>query len=379
MRVNGAYLCYNSPEKIWRKMMDIEDLSGMLQVRRLEKVIENHTVLSIEQLDVNVGEIVAVIGPVNSGKSLLIRLLSGVLPASGGSVTLNGQSVSQSAAARSQIGVLYEEDLLYERHSVQSNLEFFCSMHNIPRSRVSEVLTLIGLSDQAHKTVTKLSSTAQRRLAFARVLIGKPSLLLLDQPILRTDLDTQQLFARFMVQAASEGAAILVTDEDLFWIGKYCTRVVELEDGRIVSTRNMLDVVDTSQRQHGQAQAQEQGRDESRPHSLTPFKIPARKDDRILLYDPGDILFATSRDGKTYLRTASEEATTNLTLQELESRLAGRGFFKAHRAYLVNLQHIKAVIQFTRNSYTLQLNDKQETMIPLSKQSEKELQTLLGY
>ena len=56
-------------------------------------------------------------------------------------------------------------------------------------------------------------------------------------------------------------------------------------------------------------------------------------------------------------------------MQELETRLAGRGFFKAHRAYLVNLQHIKAVIQFTRNSYILQL----------SKQSEKELQALLGY
>ena len=358
-------------------MMDIGGLPGMLQVRRLEKVIESRTVLSIEQLDVNAGEIVAVIGPVNSGKSLLIRLLSGVLPASGGSVMLNGQSISQSVATRSQVGVLFEEDLLYERHTAQSNLEFYCSMHNIGRSRVSEVLTLIGLSDQAHKTVTKLSSTAQRRLAFARVLIGKPLLLLLDQPILRTDLDTQQLFARLMAQAASEGAAVLVTDEDLFWVGKYCTRVVELEGGRIVSTRNVLDVVDTSQKQQGQVQ--EQGRDESRPYSLTPFKIPARKDDRILLYDSGDILFASSRDGKTYLRTANEEATTNLTLQELESRLAGRGFFKAHRAYLVNLQHIKAVIQFTRNSYTLQLNDKQETMIPLSKQSEKELQTLLGY
>ncbi len=107
--------------------------------------------------------------------------------------------------------------------------------------------------------------------------------------------------------------------------------------------------------------------------------MPARNEDRILLYDPNDILYATSRDGKTYLRTDGEEAVTNFTLQELQSRLAGRGFFKAHRAYLVNLQRIKAVIQYTRTSYTLQLDDKQQTLIPLSKQSEKELQELLGY
>ncbi len=98
-----------------------------------------------------------------------------------------------------------------------------------------------------------------------------------------------------------------------------------------------------------------------------------------MLYDPNELLYATSRDGKTYLRTANEEAATNLTLQELEQRLVGRGFFKAHRAYLVNLQHIKAVIQYTRNSYTLLLNDEKETMIPLSKQCERELQELLGY
>jgi ABC-type uncharacterized transport system YnjBCD ATPase subunit len=180
----------------------------MLQARRLEKIIENRSAICIEQLDLDAGNIMAAVGLANSGKTLLIRLLCGMLAPSSGKVLLDGQDVHQSPSARARLGVLFQEDLLY---------------------------------------------------------------------------------------------------------------------------------------------------------------------------DPGDILYATSRDGKTYLRTAAEEATTNLTLQELETRLSGRGFFKAHRAYLVNLQHIKAVIQYTRNSYTLQLNDKQETMIPLSKQSEKELQALLGY
>ncbi|WP_165423625.1 LytTR family DNA-binding domain-containing protein [Ktedonosporobacter rubrisoli] len=98
-----------------------------------------------------------------------------------------------------------------------------------------------------------------------------------------------------------------------------------------------------------------------------------------MLYDPGEILYASSKDGKTYLRTANEEAVTNFTLQELESRLSGRGFFRTHRAYLVNLQHIKAVVQYTRNSYLLLLDDCQETTIPLSKQAERALQDLLGY
>jgi ABC-2 type transport system ATP-binding protein len=337
----------------------------MLQVRRLEKNIEGRSVLAIEALDVAPGEVVAVIGPATSGKTLLIRLLSGAIPPSGGSIVLDGTCVSQTMSIRKPIGVLFEEDLLYERHTAQANLEFYAQLSSLPKNAASEALTWIGLSDQARKPVTKLSCNAQRRLAFVRALMGKPALLLLDQPTLRTDLDTQALFARLITQAASEGATVIVTDEDISWASKCCTRVVELEDGRVVNTYAL--------------ESKSGSNETPAPERLTPFKVPARKEDRILLYDPADILYATSRDGKTYLRTANEEATTNLTLQELEARLTGRGFFKAHRAYLVNLQYIKAVIQFTRNSYTLQLKDAQETMIPLSKQSEKELQELLGY
>jgi len=338
----------------------------MLQVCRLEKIIDNRSALSIDDLTVAPGEIVTVIGHVGSGKSLLIRLLSGLLMPGTGKVLLDGQDVHHSQEARKKIGVLFEEDLLYERHTAQGNLQLYCQLHRLPANRINEALELVGLSDQARKPVSKLSPTAQRRLAFARALIGRPSLLLLDRPALRVDQDTLQLFARLIKQQTSQGTAVLLTDEDLAWAGKFSTSVLELEDGRIISSRVLTEDEPDSRVATG-------------PEQLRPYRVPVRKDDRILLYDPGDILYATSRDGKTYLRTANEEATTNLTLQELETRLSGRGFFKAHRAYLVNLQHIKAVIQYTRNSYTLQLNDKDETMIPLSKQSEKELQSLLGY
>ncbi len=339
----------------------------MLQVRGLEKIIENRSALSIEQIDIQAGEVLTVVGPVGSMKTLLIQLLCGMSASSGGKVLLDGDNVHTSAEARRRIGVLFEEDLLYERLSAQDNLELYCRLHQLPHSRVGEMLALVGLSDQARKAANKLSPVSQRRLAFARTLIGHPSLLLLDQPILHTDLVTQALFAHLICEAAARGAAVLITDEDLAWSGKLSTHIIELEDGRVVSSRSRKNEAETNTR-------------EPATHArISSYKIPARKEDRITLYDPGELLYATSRDGKTYLRTAHEEATTNLTLQELELRLAGRGFFKAHRAYLVNLQHIKAVIQYTRNSYTLQLNDPQETMIPLSKQSEKELQELLGY
>src|SRR5581483_2872943 len=296
---------------------------AMLQIRRLEKIIDGRSALLIEALDIEPGEVVAVLGPQGSGKTLLIRLLAGTIIPSGGSIVLDGEHIAPEAkGARKSIGVLFEEDLLYDRQSVRSNLVFSCHLYGLPTSRIGAVLTQIGLSDQAQKTVSKLSLSEQRRLAFARLLLGRHRLLLLDQPVLRTDLSTQELFARLVRQLAAEGAAVVLTDEDLVWAGQCCKRVVELESGRITNIYAF---------EHEEAPVA--------PERLTPFKVPAHKEDRILLYDPGDILYATSRESKTYLRTAGEEAVTSFTLQELESRLSGRGFFKAHRAYLVNLQH----------------------------------------
>ncbi|HEU5368851.1 MAG TPA: ATP-binding cassette domain-containing protein, partial [Ktedonobacterales bacterium] len=274
----------------------------MLQVRRLEKTSEHRTALFIEQLDVAAGEVLGIIGPVGSGKTLLIRLLSGIVVPSGGSVVFEGQDVHRTPTLHARMGLLFEEDLLYERLSAQSNLETYCQLHGLPGSRAREMLAQVGLSDQMKTSVQKLQPAAQRRLAFARALLANPALLLLDQPVLRTGLDTQMLFARLISQAASAGAVVVLTEEDLSWAGKCCTRVIELEDGRVANSYQLA-----------------AGQGSAVPERLIPYKVPARKDDRIVLYDPGDLLYATSRDGKTILRTADEEAATNLTLQELEA------------------------------------------------------------
>jgi ABC-2 type transport system ATP-binding protein len=338
----------------------------MLQIQHVEKLIADRSVLAIEALSIEAGEVVAAIGPAGCGKTLLIELLAGVLPPSGGKILLDGNTLlSGPSRMREQVSVLFAEDLLYERLSVWRNLVFACQWQGLLTSRISEVLEQLGLSDQAQTAAKRLTLSGQRRLAFARVLLGQRRLLLLDQPTLRADLETQQLMARLIRQAAEAGAMILVTDRDLTWAGTCCTRVLELQEGRVARSyafaRSGL------------------GEDAAGAERWTPFKVPANKEDRILLYDPGALLYATSRDSKTYLRTAEEEVLTHCTLQELETRLTGHGFFKAHRAYLVNLQHLKAVVQYTRSSYLLVLDDPQETMIPLSRQSEKALQELLGY
>jgi ABC-2 type transport system ATP-binding protein len=110
-----------------------------------------------------------------------------------------------------------------------------------------------------------------------------------------------------------------------------------------------------------------------------PFKIPVRLEGKVALINPVDILFADAAEGRAYLQTIDGHLPTQFTLSELEERLARSGFFRAHRSYLVNLQHVKEVIPYTRNSFSLRLDDGENTEIPLSKSAAGELRELLGY
>jgi ABC-2 type transport system ATP-binding protein len=100
---------------------------------------------------------------------------------------------------------------------------------------------------------------------------------------------------------------------------------------------------------------------------------------RVVLVNPADILYADAEGGRAYLQTSEGRLPTQFTLAELNERLARSGFFRAHRGYLVNLQHVKEVIPFTRNSFSLRLDDGDNTEIPLSKSAAAELKDLLGY
>lgn len=109
------------------------------------------------------------------------------------------------------------------------------------------------------------------------------------------------------------------------------------------------------------------------------FKIPVRQEGSVALINPGEIYYAEAEEGRAFIHTADGRMPTQFTVSELEERLGRSGFFRAHRGYLVNLQHVKEVIPFTRNSFSLRLDDAEGTLIPLSKTAAAELRDLLGY
>lgn len=330
----------------------------MIELEKLQKVIEQNLVVDIEALTVKAGEIVALVGPAGRGQATLLELLLGRSRPTVGTVRIAGSDpfVDREQFSR-QVGVLFAEDGLYKHRSPLANLAFYCQLHGLPKSRAEDVLMQVGLADHANARTEKLSPGLARRLAFGRAILHDPVALLLVDPFARCDEASISLSSRLMRKLAENGAALFILADDTTNLHTLCDVIYTLNQGRIVKAYKLEEEQDVH----------------------LPFKIPARLEDKVALVNPADILYVEADEGRAFLKTASDRLPTQFTLTELEGRLSRSGFFRAHRGYLVNLQHVKEVIPYTRNSFSLRLNDAANTEIPLSKSAAAELRELLGY
>ena len=220
-----------------------------------------------------------------------------------------------------------------------------------------EVLEQVGLADQAQYQCREALPGLSRRLALGRALLANPKILLLADPFAGCEQASITLISQVVRRQVEAGAAVLIFAQDTAGLEKLCDTVYRLDQGRIVES-------------YDPREEQQRNR---------PFMIPARAEDKIILVDPAEILYVFAQEDRAYLQTREERLPTQFTLAELEKRLSRSGFFRAHRAYLVNLQQVKEVIPYTRDSFSLRLKDAAGTEIPLSKSAERELRELLEY
>jgi ABC-2 type transport system ATP-binding protein len=302
----------------------------LIEIQNLQKIIGQETVLDIPELVIEKGEIAAVTGPPGCGKEFLFDLLIGKTVPSTGNLRLAGIDPRDKAHFGFKVGVLFLEDGLYHRMSPAGNLLFSSRIYTLPHTRSEHILSQIGLADRSNTALDKLAPGLQRRLAFGRAILHQPEVLLLFEPFARCD------------AAHLEGLP---------------NQIYRMERGRLLEVESPTSGVEPA----------------------APFKIPVRSEDKVILLNPLDILYAEAEGGRIFLQTTSGRLPSQFTLNELEERLGRSGFFRAHRAYLVNLQHIKEVITYTRNSFNLRLDDPVGSKIPLSKTAAGELRDLLGY
>jgi ABC-2 type transport system ATP-binding protein len=182
------------------------------------------------------GEIFGLLGPNGAGKTTTIRVLTGQIDPTSGSARVAGcDVVKDRAQLKARIGVVFEEQNLYDRLSARLNLEFSCWLYNVPTSRIDEVLDLVHLRDRAKDPVRVYSNGMRQRLTIARALLHRPQVLFLDEPSRGLDPIAAREVRETVEHLRQEGTTILLTTHLMDEAEALCQQVAFLVNGRLVA------------------------------------------------------------------------------------------------------------------------------------------------
>ena len=330
----------------------------MIEIKNLQKIEAGRTILDLDDIHIKSGEVCAIVGAAGSGLDNLLDLFLGKSLPSKGNIRIAGFIPTKEInKVKAHPGFLFKENALYPEQTAEKNLLFFTNLFGLPKTRAYEILQEIGLADQADVKVRDLSAALARRLAFGRTILHRPENLILQEPFENCDEQAIAAIQDLILKEAANGAAIFILNNDNSHLTGVCSRLYFLKQGLIEETLE----------------------NQAIPSNNLPFKIPVKLQGKVALLNPRDILFAEAKEGQALLKTTDSAYNSQFTLNELEERLSRYGFFRAHRSYLVNLQFVKEIIPYSRNSFTLRLSDSENTEIPLSKNSASELKDLLDY
>ena len=213
--------------------------------RDVAKRYGDHQVLNAINLQVEPGEVVAILGPSGSGKSTLIRLINQLESLSGGEILIDGKPTSRLSGSalrqlRSRVGFVFQQFNLYAHLTAQDNITLALErVHGWGKSAAQEralaLLRQVGLEEKAQQMPAQLSGGQQQRVAIARALATKPAILLADEPTGNLDSRTSQDVLSLMKVTGRKFSQTMVMITHNEEIAQLSDRIVRIEDGRIVT------------------------------------------------------------------------------------------------------------------------------------------------
>ena len=198
-------------------------------------------------LEIHEGETYGLLGPNGAGKTTTISMICGLLARDGGEVTLDGTPIDVGAvAAKAGIGFVPQDLAVYPDLSARENLQFFGRLYGLSgarlKTRIGEVLEIVGLTARANDRTDKYSGGMQRRLNIGIGLLHQPRLLLLDEPTVGVDPQSRSAILESIAALGRQGMAILYTTHYMEEAERLCDRVgiIDLGEIRAEGTRREL-------------------------------------------------------------------------------------------------------------------------------------------
>lgn len=214
-----------------------------ISVQSLTKIYGTQKAVNNISFDIPKGQIVGFLGPNGAGKSTTMKMITGYLPPTNGTAKVCGYDTQlQSMELRRHIGYLPEQNPLYYDMYVREYLEFTAGIHKIdPKTkagRIEEIVSMTGLSKEAHKKIGMLSKGYKQRVGLAQAMIHNPDVLILDEPT--SGLDPNQIVEiRDLIISIGKEKTVLLSTHIMQEVEAMCSRVIIINNGTIVADDNI--------------------------------------------------------------------------------------------------------------------------------------------
>lgn len=299
----------------------------MIEVRDLEKRYGDKVVLRGLNFSVADGEIVGLLGLNGAGKSTTMNILTGYISPTGGTIVIDGHDILKDPLrARRVTGYLPEQLAFYGEMRVGEYLDFVCDLKGYSKKRrarnahLADICERVGIAHMRSRLIRNLSKGYRQRVGFAQALIGKPKLLILDEPTVGLD-PSQIIEIRKLIRDVGQESTVIVSSHILQEIQAICARVLVLHGGNIIAD-GAPDALTGLRRANNRLSVRVRGTMDAVQSALEPLgarltPLQPREEDAVDLIIEGaagrdlreDVFFALSKAGLALLNTFAGEPT----------------------------------------------------------------------
>ena len=206
----------------------------MIRVENVNLKIEKNTILNNVTMQVNKGEIVALIGRNGSGKTMLMKCICGFVKTTSGSIFVNEKKVGKEIDFPEKMGVIIETPGFISQYSGMKNLWLLAKLNStLTKNEIAKTMELVGLNPKLKRHVGKYSLGMRQRLGIAQAIMENPDILILDEPMNGLDYQGVEDVRKLLLNLKEQGKTILIASHNTEDIDVLCDHVWEMKSGEI--------------------------------------------------------------------------------------------------------------------------------------------------
>jgi len=307
-------------------------------------------------------------------RQLLIKILEGRIRSTNKHVQVNNHHPGNTLQYRSSISFYYEQPSTYDRLTILDHLSFYKKLYNSSKS-ISEILEVTQLNEIAKRKTNKLDHSQKKRLQLAILILQDTPVVVFDEPDQKIDQYTKNILFKVIELLLQEEKCLLILT------GSMESAITLSEESYVLNSSGLARINTEIEEKDEKAipENPEKINGLENSSSFSPLelnKVVAKLERNLILLDIDEVKFFESASGNVQIHVADKMLPGLFTMNEYETTLQDRYFFRCHRSYLVNLKKVREIVTWTRNSFSLVLDDRTE--VPLSKNKIHVLKEMLG-